>query len=433
MAGYVSLTLVKPHGSPISFEEKTNSTVLRTPLTSLATIVILVCNDERGNAVYKSFIQTTAIITALLSVATIGLSQKQDEIHQYQNSKGNSVIITGQLPKANQMVTGIIWPPGETREQIYRGDSLAINTTVSTISDAQGYFELVIPWEGVAKEVIGDFQHTDLEIISYADGNIWAQNVTLYDPSSTAYRDSYTTASPISLKNLNKAYQVSALNEEIMATSPYCVITVLSTDYGRKATVGGAVSSLPGTKIEFSYSSGTTTTLGVAVSASGSMGSWSASGTSTRSTTSTVSYGTITTATRPLFETSFTWQKTKKVCDIPGQFGQPGFTTISYHYNPIAWGGGGTIVANGQFDFTPPSAYCASYSANVGIHKTSTTASTYSTGAQVSLGIGINLSSQSGYSSSTSIKMTMPSHTGGQICGLNGSPGGNSGTLKAKP
>jgi hypothetical protein len=75
------------------------------------------------------------------------------------------------------------------------------------------------------------------------------------------------------------------------------------------STVGATYSHVTGVKMSFTYGNGQRSSLGVAVSSSGSFGTWTASGVHDQSSTSSESFPTFTGATSNYYRTEFVYEK----------------------------------------------------------------------------------------------------------------------------
>lgn len=197
--------------------------------------------------------------------------------------------------------------------------------------------------------------------------------------------------------------------------------STLVTNMGNRTTwVGGTYVTTSGVVADLIHLAGSSSTLGVGVSASGSYGSFSASGTNSRSTDSETTFPAHSTLQHAY--TGFVWGKYGYWCD-----NRPGY----YEYKALSrYHGGGASTWNPGSAPSTPSGYCASYVSGSSFTKTTTTAYSFSTGADTSGSIGIDLSSRTGYS--TTLKASYKFSATRKLCGTNGLPANTPGRLVAR-
>lgn len=195
-----------------------------------------------------------------------------------------------------------------------------------------------------------------------------------------------------------------------------CVSWYVKDEGTHTALVGMHYDTTTGVSHKFTYNSGTSNTLGVGFSYTGSYGSFKASGTHTRSAEGSAYFPTATTNEHDY--TRFAWGLYGVACDG---------VVDGYQMRTRGWAGGGTYWTGP----TAPSApYCVTQAAGTGFSRNSSQQTTASTGADVSAAIGIDLSSQSGYSTGSSISYKFSSTR--SLCGVNDYPGLTPGRLVAK-
>ncbi|QGN59036.1 hypothetical protein [Nostocoides sp. HKS02] len=203
--------------------------------------------------------------------------------------------------------------------------------------------------------------------------------------------------------------------------SPSIVVCswILVSDLGPKTVwVGGTYVRATGVSADLQYSSGASSSLGVGVSTTGAYGSYSASGTMSIASTGSIDY-----PTNYGFQhdyTQFVYGKYGYSCDI-----YPGYK--QYQVRARYWAGGASTYSPSTAPSVP---YCLSYGSGVTVTQQTSMAYTFSTGADTSGSIGIDLSSQSGYSSTLKLvfRFTATRH----LCGTNGYPGASPGRLVAQ-
>lgn len=175
--------------------------------------------------------------------------------------------------------------------------------------------------------------------------------------------------------------------------------------------VGQLYISTTGATGTFTYTTGSSSTLGVGVSNSGMFGSFNASGTSTKSSTTTIGFPTVTSNQGRYFDTQFRYSRFGVSYCWP-----PGCTVFQHSARATAFIGGTRTRS-----VTAPSAtYCTSYQAGSSFTKESSTAVTWSNGFEGAGIIGINLSSRTGYTSQAKVYFYFSSTR--QLCGTSGYP-----------
>jgi len=180
--------------------------------------------------------------------------------------------------------------------------------------------------------------------------------------------------------------------------------------------VGGHYSTTTGVTHDLEYANGATSSLGVGVSSSGAWGSYRASGTSSVSASGTINYPA--TSGRQHDYTEFNYDKYLVGCA----------GTNKCEVRATHWVGGGHT-------YVPPAAptatHCVLHGAGEIFTLERTSAYNFSTGADVSSAIGIDLSAQTGYTASA--KVTFRFAATRHLCGTNGDPGAAPSRLVAKP
>lgn len=195
--------------------------------------------------------------------------------------------------------------------------------------------------------------------------------------------------------------------------------TTLVSDLGQRSVwVGGTYVTTTGVTADLIYNASSSSTLGVGVSTGGSYGSFSASGSVSKSSSGTVNFAAH--SSRQHAYTYFVYGKFGYWCDS-----RPGY----YEYKVMArsWAGGSSVYTPSS---APTASYCTPNSAGSSFAKTTSTAYTFGTGADVSGAIGIDLSSRTGYSTQT--QATFKFTYARKLCGTNALPGGSPGRLVAK-
>lgn len=198
---------------------------------------------------------------------------------------------------------------------------------------------------------------------------------------------------------------------DIVATPAIVCGWSLVQDLGTNTVwVGGTYVKATGVTADLQYVSGASSSLGVGVSTSGKYGTYSASGSVSRSASGSIDYPKS--AGFQHDYTGFRYGKYGYWCDT-----QPNY--LKYQVYATSWAGGSSIY----HPTTSPSApYCVPNVAGSVFTKQTSTAYNYSTGASTAGDIGINLSTQTGYTSALKVVYTFASAR--KLCGTNDYPGG---------
>ena len=176
--------------------------------------------------------------------------------------------------------------------------------------------------------------------------------------------------------------------------------------FGQRRTVVGAMySHVPGVTMNFRYGSGQSSSLGVAVSGSGTFGTWSASGTHSISTNASETFPTFRNVTSHRYRTVFVYDEFRIECG-------------GLQAQATSWAAGATTLGA-----TPPAAtHCVTQQAGSTFVKDSTSAYTFSGGVAMSGAIGVNLSAHTGYSTTAELRFAFSQTR--SLCGTNALPGG---------
>jgi hypothetical protein len=171
--------------------------------------------------------------------------------------------------------------------------------------------------------------------------------------------------------------------------------------------VGGHYSTTAGVVHSLEYTRGATSSLGVGTSVSGRFGTFSAGGTTAVSSSGTVGYP----------------ASTGRQHDYPffdyGSYLVGCAGTMRHVVRARSWAGGATY-------WTPPTSprapFCVTHQKGTSFVQDRTSAYTFASGADLSGVIGIDLSSQTGYSSTMKVRFTFTGRSG-HLCGTSGLPG----------
>jgi hypothetical protein len=165
----------------------------------------------------------------------------------------------------------------------------------------------------------------------------------------------------------------------------------------------------PNATSKFFYSAGATSTQGVGVSASGDFGTFSASGTSGIGSSASIDF-----ATQPQFalwiqQTLFQYARFRVDCMNP--------PALWYEARPYQWVGGSTGYTAAS---APAANFCTPYNPNDSPSIDQHTSITFSNGVAMSGPIGIDLSNQTGFT--TTARLSFFYVNPGWLCGTNDYP-----------
>lgn len=187
----------------------------------------------------------------------------------------------------------------------------------------------------------------------------------------------------------------------------YPCSSTLEAEYAPVWVTVGETHTSPESTARFTYLAGSESTLGRAISSTGAAGTWEASGTTTKASNATIDFP----PTPPLearhHNTKFQYGRFRHYCN-DGQW-----YSIEYEAKAIRFAGGAksTEPASG-----PPGNYCVEQEAGSVFMREDTKALTWSTGVKTGASpIGINLSAQTGFTTTTRVKYDFSS--AGQMCG----------------
>jgi hypothetical protein len=182
----------------------------------------------------------------------------------------------------------------------------------------------------------------------------------------------------------------------------------------RKVLLGATYTAVSGTSSRFTYSSGATSSLGVAYSISGAKGTWKQGGTVSTTATSAIDFGKRTGGNA--YSTYFNFAKYAQWCRPLG-----GTQNVVYdHVVKANRYTGGSSVSSAPIPNAP---YCSSFSPRTTLTRTTSTANVWSKGVDFAGPLGIDLSSKTGWTSSASMSYTTSTATR-KICGTSDHWGG---------
>jgi hypothetical protein len=163
----------------------------------------------------------------------------------------------------------------------------------------------------------------------------------------------------------------------------------------------------PNATVDFTYSVGTQSTLGVGLSVSGSAGSFSQSGKVTVGSTGSINFAEVPQNRRRVEETQWRYGKWDVSCPMVPHF----------EARPHSWIGGSTYYNAAS---TPSAPYCTPYQIGDRPSIDQHQAVEWSNGVKISGIIGVDLSSTTGFTTLAAQKWTFRAN--GRLCGTNAYP-----------
>lgn len=181
------------------------------------------------------------------------------------------------------------------------------------------------------------------------------------------------------------------------------------------ALVGSTMNYAPGASARYTFTSGANATLGVGVSSNAAFGSWDAGGTTSVTSSYSVGYASNKAGTK-LHWTYVQMKRWRRDC-WTNQGGVHYLT--DYTVRPTAFLGGGATNSGSPFTSL---AHCVRLGKGITQTQNRTTAITWSNGLKLGSKIGVNLTSRSGFTSTSSVRYYAGSYSR-RLCGQYADPG----------
>lgn len=344
-----------------------------------------------------------------------------------------SLLSSAGLPIAGATVVLAVESSNEALAQMRVGGQYQDRFVSRTTTSRNGHWSLRLPATTELSGNVSRAGDVNFEVMSTGAGwsavsyfNSAGAHVVTGTPKAgdvvVSDRAGRRIALPVSADSLRVTLRASGVHRSKTPTRagvvvPFACATRLISDLGpRLATVGEGFSDASSVTTSFTYGVGQSSTLGVAVSTTGSASGYSASGTAGISKTSsgsgTSTFAPFSGAVNRSFRTNFDYRKYLTQCTSSGY----------YTVKPVSWYGGAGSYSIGDIAM----GYCVGYEAYSTFKLNTTTASTITSGVSLSSVIGINLTSRTGYSSTAALTYYMGS-TGHPVCGKNNYPFSGSG------
>jgi hypothetical protein len=270
-----------------------------------------------------------------------------------------------------------------------------------TITDTRGHFTLRLPTSRESRLASPKTRALNLHVIAFYAGGI----------AQWFYSLPTATSSPVPAKLVFHRSTVKAPNITGITVQPYsCEAVGAATQTGGIPATMGVKESAAGdlANTTFQYGSTATSTFGAGVSYTNSDSGFSADGSTTQITGGSQSWNKLPSASNNDLNGTAHYYDQEYDCQIAGNFSQ--YWTLTFHVVS------GTASTPG---ITPiPTGKCSAYARNSTETETTGTQMTFSTGVKLTqLGFGVDLSSQDGFSTSSSLSYTTGPLHGHPICG----------------
>ncbi len=356
-------------------------------------------------------------------------------------ASGKLTTADGQVFPKGATVELVAYPSAEVVDAMIVGDSIQVTPVAKAIVGDGGQFEIRLPDGADFARYASDVGNVDLEVRAvsgtyYAAYSFSAPSSGLrafgLDNTAVAAARAGTAAelapaTGLSIQSLPANTAVASLAASTagpLNKTDVCGETLVA-DYGSQAVVvGGTYTGGSKRTGAFTYQSGSSSSLGVGLSTSGKKGSYSVSGTNSRSSTSTVSFAAGTGGRT--YKTYFKYGKYSQWC-YPVY--DPGAKSVyAYKVHASSFAGGSAISAAS----VPSASKCVPLATGSSYSKSTTSASTFASGASVSGLIGIDLSSKTGFTTTSKVKYTNTYGSSRNLCGVKDVPGGSPGAIVLK-
>lgn len=319
------------------------------------------------------------------------------------------VAVAGEVPTD---ATLFAWPPNEVLGDLEVGEKIHLEPVGAAQIDRDGSFEVRVEDAEALQDYASEFGEVNL-VLAADNGQIeFSESFSISSEDATG-----EDADVVDLGAVSKAgkYAPTARMPRTSQTQGYmeksCSITKRENLGNHWIPVGGLFSTNSGTKIDFQYSSGQSSSLGAAISYSGATPGFSAGGTVSVSSTDSIDFPTMSVTGSKLVKTKFRYGRYENTCRIvnPG-----GVTYVEKHYfvRPDLWVGGSysTTVS------APKATYCIFYEKGTK-HTKDKHQQVRWTGAASFYGVG--LSAQTGWSTKGRLVVDFKSKAG-NLCGAGG-------------
>ena len=378
----------------------------------------------KSNKALASLIATLSLIAAAfppVSLAGAGTSGWLPEIADSATLTG-PVIVEGMLedsrgrPTAGN-VMALAWPRQETMATLQPGDAVRTTPVAKETVGRDGAFALRIDPSVPLAELASSDGTINLDLWGETKEG-WSQfsfPITVAAQSTTGVDGpealGLAVVEPEALEVTLQPQE--ATTQPVPSTSAPAAdkacTNVVVANYPSRVAIVGEVYPGPHSTADFQYQQGSSSSVGVAVDLAGGPVTWTTSGTTGVTSTGTIDYPTQAANAKKVFETTIGYQNVHRYI-----YGSMGCVDQGNQFRPYQWEGG-SLSYNAAS--APTASYCSAIQAGTTITKTTASAITFNNGIKVSSVIGFDLSSKTGFNTTTKIKHVFSSS--GQLCGSN--------------
>jgi hypothetical protein len=316
-------------------------------------------------------------------------------------------------------ITVIAWPTSKVLASLPDGASVKTTPVAKAISGPDGRFALRADPSAPIKQFMDESGYVNFDAVGLApDGSRAVFSFPRrYDAKAGSWANPIRPSAQGGLEITLSANVVPIQGETTEAPMPAsdklgnCGSDIVATYNDRKGLVGEVYTG-PHATGDFTYISGSSSTLGVGVSAGGGFGTYSASGTLVASSTPGINYPTVYANGLKVFQSSWQYRKFRIY-----KFDWINLVCVTDYYKVMetAWWGSSYSYNAAS---APTATNCSNQLAGASMWKDSGTAVTFSNGVDLNVGaVGFYASTGTGFNNNTKIYWHFAS--AGQLCGSN--------------
>jgi hypothetical protein len=331
----------------------------------------------------------------------------------------------------------VAYPSAEVMKAMRDGDSIQVTPVAKAFIGSQGRFDLRLDPSVNLDRFASSAGMVDFEV-RFVDGGFYAaytfseslislKELTQVSSTKNSGNPDLNNLHIVSLPANDKVRVLESSRAGMLNKTDICGEVLLSNLGAKAVAIGATFTGGAGRTGDLTYASGSSSSLGVGLSLSGASGSYSSSGTVSRSSTSSISFAPATGGRQ--YQTYFSFGKYGQYCYPVGGSYDPA-DIYAYKVRAIAFAGGSNLIS--QSAPATPLGNCIPLASGSNFVKSTTAASTFSSGVEISSAIGIDLSSRTGYNSNTKTTFANTSGSSKQLCGVNGFPGESPGLIVLK-
>lgn len=394
--------------------------------------------DIGGTMRVQIIAATAALIGSGLMVATSTAATASEE----------APLVSGTITDANGRVAEgakvAVFVEPAASEKLKEGQTLTFTPIGTATTDANGKYTVTYDTSVDLAKYIDSSNQLNLSVAIQSGGSVFttiaqpevdsqagvvtAARATAANPrfSVAPGRADLKLTSPASRITRAKAAstngaRASSAENPVLPQAVTTSVSVVKNYGGRKTVVGTWVSDTANVRQSFTYSRSAKSSLGLAVSSTGKAGSFKKGGTKSKSSTAAVGFGTQKGKGAWRYNTEFNYQKRKYTYCVNGQY-----CWSEYKIEPMYWIGGATRSSAPNYSAN----HCVKQAAGTSFTIAKTDAWTFATGVSNSGMTVVDLSSETGFSSTAKQSITFTKK--GRLCGKNGPPAQKPAALRAK-